>query len=183
MWSALWSDVRLALRATVRQRGFSLVVIGTLGLGIGANTAMFSLVHAALIKPLPYADPDRLVLARRLVDGRPLLLNSAPDYYDYQDQVAGFGSLAATSSNARPSTIIGGARPERAATLAVSHDLFSTLGVKPVAGRWFTSDEDRDGAPYVAIVSERLAIRRFGDMRQSMGNGACRDASGAWEPA
>jgi putative ABC transport system permease protein len=169
MLSALWSDLRLALRSMARQRTFSLVVIGTLGLGIGANTAMFSLVHAALIKPLPYAEPDRLVLARRLVDGRPQLLNSAPDYYDYQEQVASFSSLAASNSSSRPATIVGGARPERVAALIVSHDLFRTLGVQPVAGRWFTSDEDRDGAPYVVMVGERLAIRRFGSALSAVG--------------
>jgi predicted permease len=169
MWSALSSDVRLALRSMGRQRGFSLVVVGTLALGIGANTAMFSLVYAALIKPLPFAEPDRLVLARRLVDRRPQLLNSAPDYYDYEAQVAGFSGLAASSSGTRPATIVGGTGPERVAALVVSHNLFPTLGVKPLAGRGFTSDEDRDGAPYVVMISERLATRRFGNVRAAVG--------------
>ena len=65
MLSSLLSDLRLAIRSALRQPGFAAVVVGTLALGIGANTAMFALIHAALLKPLPYREPDRLVLARR----------------------------------------------------------------------------------------------------------------------
>jgi putative ABC transport system permease protein len=169
MLSALSSDLRLALRAMRRQPAFTAVVVGTLALGIGANTAMFGLIHAALLKPLPYSQPERLVLARRTVAGRPQLLHSAPDYYDYREQAPGFEALAATTPGAFQTTITGNAKPERVPATAVSYDLFSTLGVAPVAGRAFTADEDRAGAPYVVMVSERLANRRFGSAAAALG--------------
>ena len=163
MFSTLSSDLRAAVRSARRQPAFTAVVVGTLALGIGSTTAMFALVHAALLKPLPYDDPGRLVLARRTVDARVLMWNSAPDYYDYRAQTGAFQSLAAAGSGAIRVTITGGDRPERVAATRVSHDLFRTLGVAPVMGRWFTADEGKTGAPYVAMISERLARRRFGD--------------------
>ena len=169
MFSTLSSDLRAAVRSARRQPAFTAVVVGTLALGIGSTTAMFALVHAALLKPLPYDDPGRLVLARRTVDARVLMWNSAPDYYDYRAQTGAFQSLAAAGSGAIRVTITGGDRPERVAATRVSHDLFRTLGVAPVAGRWFTADEGRTGAPYVAMISERLARRRFGDARSAVG--------------
>ena len=87
-----------ACRSALRQPGFTAVVVVTLALGIGATTAMFALVHAALLKPLPYQEPDRLVLARRTVGGEPLMWSSAPDYYDYRAQADAFQrSLAASA--------------------------------------------------------------------------------------
>ncbi len=184
MLSALSSDLRLAFRSMRRQPAFTAVVIGTLALGIGANTAMFGLIHAALLRPLPYSQPERLVLARRTVAGRPLLLHSAPDYYDYREQAPGFEALAATTPGAFQTTVTGNARPERVPASAVSYDLFSTLGVAPVAGRTFTAGEDRAGAPYVVIVSERLANRRFGSPGSAVGrtltvSGIARSAAAA----
>ncbi len=169
MFSALSSDLRIAFRSMRRQPAFTAVVVGTLALGIGANTAMFGLIHAALLKPLPYSQPERLVLARRTVAGRPQLLHSAPDYYDYREQAPAFEALAATTPGAFQTTVTGNARPERVPASAVSYDLFSTLGVAPIAGRTFTADEDRAGAPYVLIVSERLANRRFGSAASAVG--------------
>jgi putative ABC transport system permease protein len=95
--------------------------------------------------------------------------NSAPDYYDYRAQTGAFQSLAAAGSGAVRVTITGGERPERVAATRVSHDLFRTLGVAPVAGRWFTAGEGKTGAPYVVMISERLAQRRFGDARAAVG--------------
>ncbi len=162
MLSALLSDIRLACRSMRRQPAFTAVVVGTLALGIGANTAMFSLIHAALLEPLPYHEPDRLVLARRTVGGAPRMLHSAPDYYDYREQTPGFESLAASRGGAGQATVTGGSGPEHVPAMEVSYDLFPTLGVKPVAGRWFTSEEGRVGGPDVVMVSEGLARRRFG---------------------
>jgi len=169
MPSALLSDLRVAIRSALRQPGFAAVVVGTLALGIGANTAMFALIHAALLKPLPYKEPDRLVLARRTVAGSTRMWNSAPDYYDYREQTSGFETLAAAGSGSFLTTVTGGARPERVATAVVTYDLLPMLGVAPVAGRWFTSDEGKAGAPYVAMVSERLAERRFGGAQPAVG--------------
>ena len=169
MLTALWTDIRLACRSMRRQPAFATVVVATLALGIGANTAMFALLHAALLKPLPYKAPDRLVLARRMIASRPALFHSSPDYYDYEAQTPGFESLAATLGGPSRATIAGGDAPEHVTALIVSWNLFPTLGVKPVAGRWFTAAEDRAGAAPVVLVSERLANRRFGGARAAVG--------------
>ena len=169
MVSTLVSDLRVAVRSAFRQPGFTAVVIGTLALGIGSTTAMFAIIHAALLKPLPYQDPGRLVLARRTVDADVMMWSSAPDYYDYRAQTDAFQALAAAASGATKVTVTGGERPERIAATRVSHDLFRTLGVAPVAGRWFTIEEGKAGAPFVVMISDRLARRRFGDAQTAVG--------------
>jgi putative ABC transport system permease protein len=169
MWSALRFDVTAALRSMLRQPVFTAVVVATLAIGIGANTAMFALIHATLLKPLPYKDPDRLVVARRTLPRHVLMWNSAPDYYDYREQTTGFEVLARCGIGARRITVTGGKQPERVPALSVSDDLLSMLGVSPVAGRLFTSNEGRADAPYTAIVSARLAERRFGNPEAAVG--------------
>src|SRR5512139_2229290 len=169
MWSALRFDVTAALRSMVRQPVFTTVVVATLAIGIGANTAMFALIHATLLKPLPYKDPDRLVLVRRTLPSHVLMWNSAPDYYDYREQVAGFEVLARCGIGAGRVTLTGGQRPERVPALAVSDDLLSMLGVNPVAGRLFTPKEGEAGAPYTVVISARLAERRFGSPEAAVG--------------
>jgi putative ABC transport system permease protein len=169
MSSSIPSDVTFAFRQMRRQPLFTLVIMATLAIGIGANTAMFALVHGALLKPLPYKDPDRLVLARRTLPGRVLMWNSGPDFYDYREQVPGFETLAAASAGAVKITVTGGARPERVATLLVSHDLLSMLGIRPLAGRLFTAPEGVAGSPYVAVVAASLAERRFGSVEAAVG--------------
>jgi putative ABC transport system permease protein len=169
MVSTLVSDLRVAVRSAFRQPGFTAVVIGTLALGIGSTTAMFAIIHAALLKPLPYQDPGRLVLARRTMDADVMMWSSAPDYYDYRAQTDAFQALAAAASGATKVTVTGGERPERIAATRVSHDLFRTLGVAPVAGRWFTIEEGKAGAPFVVMISDNLARRRFGDAQTAVG--------------
>ena len=169
MWSTLWFDVKGAARSLARQPVFTLVVVATLAAGIGTNTAMFALVHAALLKPLPYLEPDRLVLARRTLPGRALMWNSAPDYYDYREQTTGFETLAACGIGAGKVTVTGGGRPERVPALVVSYDLLQALRVSPVAGRLFTVKEGTAGAPYTTIVSARFAERRFGSPEAAVG--------------
>ncbi len=169
MFATLLSDLRVSCRSALRQPGFSAIIVGTLALGIGATTAMFALVEAALLKPLPYQDPDALVLARRTVGTSVMMWSSAPDYYDYRDQADAFQALARVAPSATKVTVTGGDRPERISATRVSDDLFRTLGVAPVAGRWFTADEGKAGAPYVVMISDRLARRRFGDARSAVG--------------
>jgi putative ABC transport system permease protein len=169
MMSHILFDLRVALRAMRRQPLFTAVVVATLAVGIGANTAMFALVHAALLKPLPYKEPDRLVLARRTVPGRLFMWNSPPDYYDYREQTPGFETLAACGSSARDVTVYGGERPERVPGLDVTYDLFGMLGVAPVAGRLFGPADGQAGAPHAVIVNARLAQQRFGSAEAAVG--------------
>ena len=169
MFSRNLLDVAAALRTIRRQPAFTAVVVGTLALGIGATTAMFALVHAALLRQLPFEDPDRLVLARRTYPGRLLMWNSPPDYYDYKDQTPGFQTLAASHYEATDTRLFGGERPETVRALEVTHDLLPMLGVRPVAGRLFTEAEAAAGAPYVVLLNAPLAERRFGSAQAAVG--------------
>jgi putative ABC transport system permease protein len=169
MMSGLMANLRFAFRSAVRQPVFTLVVILTLALGIGANTAMFATLRAALMLPQDFKDPDRLVFASCTFSGRPNPIASAPDFYDYREQADRFDTFAAMLGAAPKTTITGGREPERAANTFVSDDLFRMLGVAPAAGRWFTPEEGRPEGPPVVMISERLAIRTFGGARDAVG--------------
>jgi putative ABC transport system permease protein len=169
MLSTLLSDLRFAVRSAVRRPAFTIVVVATLALGIGANTAMFSLINEALLRPLPYEDPERLVLARTTFGGRPNLWSSLPDYLDYREQATSLETLAAVGGGTFPLPVRGGERPELVPSMIVSVDLHPMLGVPPVAGRLFAAGEGEASAPYVALVSEGYARRRFGGARDALG--------------
>ncbi len=166
---SLRHNVRHGLRLWARNPGFTIVVVLTLALGIGANTAMFSILHEALLKPLPFKEPDRLVMVSTTFSGEINPVSSFPDYYDYRDQNSTLDSVAATAPAANKLIVTGGERPEFAASLFVSSNFFRTLGVPPAAGRWFSPDEGKAGAPYVVLVSESFARRRFGNAQQAVG--------------
>jgi len=157
-------DLRYGLRMLAKSPGFTVVAVATLGVGIGANTAMFSIIHAALIRPLPYRDPAQLTFG-----GAPNPMASAPDYYDYREQADCFAGFSAILAMAPKTTVTGGAEPERVALTYVAFDFFRTLGVAPAAGRAFTHEEGQAGAPYVIVVGERFAQRRFGGARNAVG--------------
>jgi predicted permease len=165
----LWQDIRHAFRLWMRNPGFIVVVVLTLALGIGANTAMFSILHEALLKPLAFKDPERLVLVDTTFSGEINPVSSFPDYYDYSEQNTSMEAVAATAPGANKVIVTGGERPEFAAAMFVSANFFSTLGVAPLAGRWFNADEGKAGAPYVILVSENFARRRFGGLAQAVG--------------
>ena len=167
MSSTLLSDIRLACRSMHRQPLFTAIVVGTLALGIGAATATFSLVHATLLEPLPYADADRLVMAWRTVPGGRQALNSTPDFYDYREQATSLESLVATQGTALRATILDPA--ESLMWTRVSCGFLSTMGVRPVAGRTFIMTDGRPDAPRAAVIAERLARRRFGTPQAAVG--------------
>ncbi len=164
-----FQDLRYGLRQLHRNPGFTAVAALTLALGIGANTAVFSIIHASLLKPLPFHDPARLVLARATFGGALNPFVSAPDYYDYREQADRFEGFSAVFPFALKTTVTGGAEPERVSFTYVAHDLFRTLDVAPVTGRWFTPEEGLAGGPPVVMVSERFAQRRFGAPRNAVG--------------
>jgi putative ABC transport system permease protein len=169
MMSTLLQDLRYGLRMLAKNPGFTAVAVLTLALGIGANTAMFSIIHTALLKPLPFRDPGRLVFASATFGGARNPMASAPDYYDYREQADRFEALSAMLAWAPKTTVTGGAEPERVTLTYISDDFFRTLGVEPAAGRSFVPEEGRPGAPDVIMVSTRLAWRRFGDPRKAVG--------------
>lgn len=156
------SDLRHALRGLVRTPTFSLVALLTLALGIGASTAVFSLVNAALGRSLPYPQAHRLVLGRATFDGHVNPWVSFPDYQDYRDGAASFESLATIAGGTNPVTITGRGEPAQAGATFVTGNLFETLGVSPVRGTTFTMEElPSDGAGQT-VISHALWQEWFG---------------------
>ncbi len=158
---SLLNDMRLAVRRLVREPGFTSAVIVLLAVGIGANVAMFSAFHQALIRPLPYAEPQNLVLGRATFNGNINPDMSAYDFFDYREQNEVFESVGAIRTGARDVTITGGEDPEQVRYVLVSWDLFPTLGVPAIAGRHFTLDEGEPGGPNVVMISGGYWLRRF----------------------
>ena len=160
---SILQDLRYALRTLVRTPGFALVAILTLALGIGANTAIFTVVNALLLKPLPYANPDRLVMVWQdfRARGGPADEWATPgNYVDWSNQKDLFEQVAVISGW-RP-VFTGGAEPESLPGEQVSHEYFGVLGIHPVLGRVFRAEDGVLKAPRVAIISEDLWKRRFG---------------------
>ncbi|MEO6871960.1 MAG: ABC transporter permease [Chthoniobacterales bacterium] len=154
-------EIRLALRQLVKNPLFALVGILTLALGIGASTAVFTLVNALLIKPLPYHDPSRLVLLfehfkAQHLDAIPV---SPPEFLEYKAQLKSFDKLAAF--NTATYNLAEGETPERIFGATVSADLFPLLGVQPIRGRTFRPEECATGRDDVIVISERLWRRKF----------------------
>jgi putative ABC transport system permease protein len=153
-------DLRLAFRGLINTPGFSFVAIITVALAIGANTTVFSLVNALLLRPLPYKNPRELVLLweKFSAQGLDQIPVSAPEYLDYEKelkslQIAGFDYVDLN--------LTAGEMPERVAGAVVTPSLFPVLGVRPVRGRAFTPGEFGEGNDNVVVISERLWKRRF----------------------
>ena len=166
----MWQDVRYALRLLARAPGFALVSILTLALGIGANTAIFSVVRGVLLAPLPFADPDRLVVIwHGYPPAMPRAAVSAPGFYDLQEPPAHeiFSDVATFTSSSQ--NLTGGGEPERLAIVRASQSFQPTLGLPMAAGRWFTTDEDVPGDSPVVVLSDGLWRRRFGGDRRVVG--------------
>src|SRR5262245_29589063 len=151
-------DLRYGLTMLRRNLGFTFVAVLTLALGIGATTAIFSVVNAVLLRPLPYRDPDRLAL---VFNAR------GQDFLRWRDQSKAFESMAVFEFGTADFT--GSGEPERLAVATVSAELFATLGVAPALGRAFTTEEDREGGEPVVVLSDSLWRRRFGSDPQVIG--------------
>src|SRR5882724_6998012 len=156
-------DLRYAVRMLRRKPGFTLIAVLALALGIGANTAIFSVVNAVLLRPLPYQQPDRLVMVWQRLTGAtsyPLLPCSPPDYIDYRDQTQTLENVAAFLND--NFTLITPSGAERVQGSRVSSNLFPLLGISPLRGRTFTTAEDKFGADPVAVLSYGAWKSRFG---------------------
>jgi predicted permease len=160
--SALVHEVRLAVRALRRAPGFSLIVIATLAIGIGANTAIFSVVNAVLLRPFAFEDPDRLVVIweSRASAGENVMFASPPNYADWRTRTGSFESMAAFAP--RSYNVADDIDTQRVQGAQVSASLFPTLGVTPALGRVFTERDDQPGAPAVVILSWGLWQSRYG---------------------
>ena len=157
-----WQDLRFAARSLGKNPGFTAVTIATLALGIGANTAIFTVVHAVLIERLPFHEPSRLVAVWEENAQRPGRKNVvAPfNYRRWQERETPFASMAGFYDSRV--NLTGDGRPEQLVAQFVMPSFFSTLGTAPMLGRAFTADEGPDGNDQVAILSHGLWQRRFG---------------------
>lgn len=166
-FEVLWQDVRFGLRILRKSPGFAIVAIVTLALGIGANTAVFSVVNAILISPLPFPQPQQLV---SLYWSRQKAQQSSipyPNFLDWQKDNSTFASMAAYNFTSFDMT--GRDQPERLQGLRVSSNYFSTLGEKPLIGRTFRPEEDQLGATPVALMGEGLWNREFASSSNVLG--------------
>jgi len=169
MLNALVADVGHAL-VTLRRKPAALILpVLTMAIGIGASTAIFSALYAALFNPLPYPRPEQLVMGRATFGGEINPWVAGPDYYDYRERNSVFESLAAYKPDARPVTIRTGDGAESVPMTQVSWDLFATLGVNPAVGRRFQPAEGERGGPRVAIVSDGYWKRSLGGSKDVIG--------------
>jgi len=158
--STFLQDLRFALRGLVKQRGFTLVALLTLALGIGANSAIFGIVNAVLLRPLPYQDPDRVVLLWSHWTNWSKTWVSQGELVDYQEQARTLEHVAAFDSTSF--NLTGGGDPLRVRAAQVQPEIFAALGAQPIIGRVFTADEDRPGHEHVVMLTEGLWRSQFG---------------------
>ncbi|MEO8027322.1 MAG: ABC transporter permease, partial [Bryobacteraceae bacterium] len=166
--STLLQDLRFALRTFGRNPGFAIVAVLTVALGIGGNTAMFTLVNAVILKSLPVRAPDELVvIGSRDADSGSDTSFSYPMYRDLRDRNTVLsGLLARGHANFSASD---GATSERLDGELVSGNYYDVLGVHPAAGRFFTQEDDKPESPAVAVLSWGYWQRRFGGERSAIG--------------
>jgi predicted permease len=176
--NTLIQDLRYGWRWLLKSRGFTAVAVLSLALGIGANTAIFSLVNSVLLKPLSYHDPDSLVMVWEDATsaGFPRNQPAPANFIDWRGQSQTFERMAALDW--REFNLTGDARPERVIAYAVTADFFPLLGVNPELGRTFLPEEDRPGANKVAVISHKFWESRFGGDRAIIGKEILLDGEG-----
>src|SRR5882672_6762153 len=155
-------DLRYALRTLLKSPAITLLIIVSLAIGIGANSAIFSVVNALLLKPLPYPDPDRLAVLWLRSPGIniPQDWPSPGQYIDIQNENHSFAETSI--SHGRSGSLLGVGQPERVEALATSSSLFHLLGARPLHGRLLLSEDDKPGKPPVIILSYGFWRRVFG---------------------
>ena len=159
----LAQDIRFGIRQLLQSPLFALVAIASLALGIGANTALFSVAHTLLLKDLPYRDGDRLAYVTEYWPHEPVNPGPpSPDYTNWRTNSQLNDGIAAYSGVQFSLTLTGIGEPERVPGTLVTHELLDLLGVRMAAGRNFIRDEDRPNAEPVVILSNRLWLRKFG---------------------
>jgi putative ABC transport system permease protein len=158
--NTLWQDLRYGARMLLKNPGISFVVVLALALGIGANTAIFSVVDAVLLRPLPYEESDRLVFLNETSKSMDEISISYPNFTDWRNQNQVFEKIGVY--NRSNYNLTGTGEAERIITGQVSADMFAALRANPAIGRLFTNDEDKPGGAPVAVLSYPLWQRRFG---------------------
>jgi putative ABC transport system permease protein len=172
----LWQDLRYALRMLAKQPAFTATAILTLALGIGANTAIFSVINAVLLRPLPYPQPDRLILIRERTNIFDSGSVSLPNYLDWRVSQRGFTDLALfRRDDANLSGAASDVEAERVGSLRVTYNFLSVLAVPPELGRDFRESDDVPHCKKVALISDELWKRRFGASHDVIGQSVMLD--------
>jgi predicted permease len=167
LFETFWQDLRYGARMLRNGPGFTLAAVLTLALGIGANTAIFSVVNAVLLRPLPYRDAGRLVLLRETNPRVGEVSVSYPDFLDWRQESHTFSAMAAAGNI--DFDLAGTGQPELVGGYGVSPNFLSLLGVKPILGRDFTAEEERAGTAPVAMISYKLWQEHFGGEADVLG--------------
>src|SRR5687768_8339239 len=155
-------DIRYGLRSLLKRPGYTAIALVALALGIGANTAIFSLVNAVVIQPLPYPDPDRLVWVWGNIRNGGNRASVAPlDFVDFRNQNKTFEQFAASFTVPLPVNLTGSGEPERLMASGVTGNYFDTFGVVPALGRGFTLENEKTGQDQVTVLSHALWQKRF----------------------
>src|SRR6184192_3754472 len=155
------NDLKLGFRQLRKSPAFTVVAVVTLALGIGANTAIFSIVNAVLLRPLPYPNADRIMVLNESSGPGQDYSVALPDYFDWRNDNTVFEHLAATHKESRNLSGIPGRDPERVSCTSVTRNLFNVVGMSAQIGRPFSEAEDKVGAPPVVVISDRLWRRAF----------------------
>ncbi|HEY2973892.1 MAG TPA: ABC transporter permease, partial [Pyrinomonadaceae bacterium] len=158
----IWQDLRYGARVLLKNPGITFVVILALALGIGANTAIFSVIDAVLLRPLPYEDSDRLVFLNETSKVMDEISISYPNFTDWRNQNDVFEKIGVYNRSSY--NLTGAGEAERIITGQMSADLFAALRVNPAVGRIYTNDEDKPGGSPVVVLSYGLWQRRFGGL-------------------
>src|SRR5215469_10347136 len=169
-WDHLWQDVRFGLRMLTKSPGFTSIAVLSLVLGIGANTAMFSVIEAVLLRPLSYIHADQLVSVFSLWERGGVTMPyscSPPDFFDWRDQNRSFSSMFAYRTT--ESALSGRGEAKRVRVVIATAGIFSTLEAHPVIGREFTAEENRKGADHVMVVSYGFWQAEFGGLPDAVG--------------
>ena len=168
--STLWQDLRQGARALAKNLGFTSVAVLTLALGIGANTAIFSVVHSVLLQPLPYKDPSRLVFvwSTMIAQGVPFAGSAAPDFREWRERNHVFSGMAAYNYDNFNLALVG-EEPSRLQSANISPELFSLLGVNPFLGRAFAPEEEQWGHHRSVLLSYAFWQNKFGGDRNAVG--------------
>jgi len=164
----VWQDVRYGMRTLRKSKGFAALAVFTLALGIGANTAMFSVINAVLLQKPPFADPSRVMMVLQKQPNGNDNIFSTPDYLEWKRQASPIAKMCAITFDTHTLGSPDGA--ERIQGWAASHEIFDVLGVTPTLGRAFSADEDRPGAANVAVITDSLWKSYFHADPGALGN-------------
>ncbi len=167
--TSFWQDVRYGFRMLSKKPGFTLIAVMTLALGIGATTAIFTVVNAVLLRPLPYFEPERIMALSPNFAGNRFSNASESKFVFWREQSQSFDGVAATSGIGAGGNLSGGNEPEFVSGVRASVDFFRVLGVHPAIGRDFTQQEDSPSGERVTILTDGLWRRRFGGDRALLG--------------